>query len=78
MIFILFVLCFRLYLAAIHFNENAVRPQMTTSKGKFVYKLLFPKAKKGGHTVKPVKTEPTFCKFFPKIFIVNNTYKCTK
>ncbi|XP_055062144.2 uncharacterized protein [Misgurnus anguillicaudatus] len=54
------MLC-RLYLAAMHFNENAVRPQLRTSKGKPVYKLLFPKAKKGGHTVKPVKTEPTFC-----------------
>ena len=32
---------------------------MTAYKGKLVYKLLFPKAKKGGHTVKPVKTEPT-------------------
>ncbi|XP_067298749.1 uncharacterized protein [Pseudorasbora parva] len=51
------MLC-RLYLAAIHFNENSVRPQMTTSKVKPVYKPLFPK---GGHSVKPVKTEPTFC-----------------
>ncbi|XP_042582175.1 uncharacterized protein LOC109084638 [Cyprinus carpio] len=54
------MLC-RLYLAAMHFNENVVRPQMTTSKGKLVYKHFFPKAKKGGHTIKPVKTEPTFC-----------------
>ncbi|KAF4111800.1 uncharacterized protein LOC131543092 isoform X2 [Onychostoma macrolepis] len=54
------MLC-RLYLAAMHFNENAVRPQVTTSKEKLVYKLLFPKDKKGGHTVKPLKTEPTFC-----------------
>ncbi|XP_051716556.1 uncharacterized protein LOC127494593 isoform X2 [Ctenopharyngodon idella] len=58
------MLC-RLYLAAMHFNENAVQPHVT-SKGKLVHKLHFPKAKKGGHTVKPVKTEPTFCKLFQK------------
>ncbi|XP_052434176.1 uncharacterized protein LOC127974730 isoform X1 [Carassius gibelio] len=49
------MLC-RLYLTAMHFNENVVQPQ-----GKLVHKLLFPKAKKGGQTIKPVKTEPTFC-----------------
>ncbi|XP_056100848.1 uncharacterized protein LOC130079563 [Rhinichthys klamathensis goyatoka] len=48
----------RLYLAAMHFNENAVRTQVTTSKGKRVYEPLFPKPKPGGHAVKP---EPTFC-----------------
>ena len=57
-----------LYLAATLFNENADRPQITY-KGKLVYKLLFPKAKKGGHTVKPVKT----AKFHKEIFISNNT-----
>lgn len=54
-----------------HFNENAVRSPTITSKGKLVYKLRFPKAGKGGHTVKPVKTEPTFGTFFPKTFILN-------
>ncbi|KAG1926991.1 uncharacterized protein LOC120480138 isoform X3 [Pimephales promelas] len=41
----------RLYLAAMHYNENAVRPQVSTSEGK----PLFPQ---GGHAG---KTEPTFC-----------------
>ncbi|XP_073695165.1 uncharacterized protein [Garra rufa] len=53
------MLC-RLYLAAMHLNENSVRPYVTTSEGKLVYKP-FPKAKKGGHAINPVKTEPTFC-----------------
>ncbi|KAF1380251.1 hypothetical protein PFLUV_G00184890 [Perca fluviatilis] len=54
------MLC-RLYLAAMHFNENAERPQWKTAKGKLMYRLLFPKAKRGGYTVKQVKTEPTIC-----------------
>lgn len=28
-----------------------------------MYRLLFPKAKRRGYTVKQVKTEPTICKF---------------
>ncbi|XP_034722579.1 uncharacterized protein LOC117941677 isoform X1 [Etheostoma cragini] len=54
------MLC-RLYLAAMHFNENADCPQWKTEKGKLMYRLLFPKAKRGGYTVKQVKTEPTIC-----------------
>ncbi|XP_067268180.1 uncharacterized protein [Chanodichthys erythropterus] len=53
------MLC-RLYLAAMHFNENAVRPQRT-SRAKLLHKLLFPKAKKRGRAVRRVKTQPTFC-----------------
>ncbi|KAG5279121.1 hypothetical protein AALO_G00106330 [Alosa alosa] len=54
------MLC-RLYLAAMHFNENAGRTQARTTSGKLRYSLHFPKAKKGGHTVKPVKSPPTHC-----------------
>lgn len=53
------MLC-RLYLAAMHFNENANREQAMTLEGTVVYKMVFPKAKKGQPTVKAVKTEPTF------------------
>ncbi|XP_044224887.1 uncharacterized protein LOC122994330 isoform X2 [Thunnus albacares] len=53
------MLC-RLYLADMHFNENAERGQATTSEGKAVYKIMFPKSKKGECTAKPVKTKPTF------------------
>ncbi|XP_034077579.1 uncharacterized protein LOC117549630 [Gymnodraco acuticeps] len=54
------MLC-RLYLAALHYNENAERAQATTSTGKPLYKLQFPKARKGECRAKPVKTDPTFC-----------------
>lgn len=53
------MLC-RLYLAALHFNENANRPQAKTRQGDPLYKLSFPKAKKGECCAKPVKTQATF------------------
>ncbi|XP_035037101.1 uncharacterized protein LOC118123687 isoform X1 [Hippoglossus stenolepis] len=49
------MLC-RLYLSAMHFNENADRTQETTSSGKPIYKIKFPKANRGQCTAKPVKT----------------------
>ncbi|KAG9280836.1 hypothetical protein AMEX_G3591 [Astyanax mexicanus] len=54
------MLC-RLYLAAMHFNENAGRTQARTTSGVLRYRWHFPKAKKGGHTVKSVKSPPTYC-----------------
>ncbi|XDV14173.1 hypothetical protein PO909_002359, partial [Leuciscus waleckii] len=48
------MLC-RLYLAAMHFNENVERPQRKTAMGKRMNRLVLPKAKR----VKQVKTEPT-------------------
>ena len=57
------VVLFRLYLAAMHFIENAERAQRKTAKGKLMYILVFPKAKREGYTVKPMKTEPTMCTF---------------
>ena len=56
------IFSFRLYLAAMHFNENAGRCQAKTNSGRLRYKLSFPKAKKGAATVKAVKTQPTYCK----------------
>lgn len=50
----------RLYLAAMHFNENADREQAMNLEGKAVYRIMYPKSKKGQPTVKSVKTEPTF------------------
>lgn len=54
----------RLYLATMHYNENASREQAATSTGEAVYKVVYPKSKKGEGIVKPVKTDPTFSKFF--------------
>ncbi|CAM4529848.1 unnamed protein product, partial [Leuciscus chuanchicus] len=48
------MLC-RLYLAALHFNENAGRPQATTAAGEQLFKVVFPKYKKGQCSAKPVK-----------------------
>ncbi|XP_057197996.1 uncharacterized protein LOC130559113 [Triplophysa rosa] len=53
------MLC-RLYLAAFHYNENAGRPQVTSTTEEPLYRVSFPKAKRGQCTVKPVKTPPTF------------------
>lgn len=54
---VLFIDC-RLYLAAMHYNENDDREQATTSSGQAVYKVIFLKSKKVECTAKPVKTEP--------------------
>ncbi|XP_008298193.1 uncharacterized protein LOC103370809 isoform X2 [Stegastes partitus] len=50
----------RLYLAAMHFNENAKRDQSTTLEGKAVCRLMFPHCKNGQCIATPVQTEPTF------------------
>ncbi|XP_058606125.1 uncharacterized protein LOC131523619 isoform X2 [Onychostoma macrolepis] len=52
------MLC-RLYLAAMHYNENGDREQTTTS-GQPMYKVVFPKSKKGECTAKPLKTAPSY------------------
>ncbi|XP_049440380.1 uncharacterized protein LOC125893646 [Epinephelus fuscoguttatus] len=52
------MLC-RLYSSAMHYNENAERPQKQAD-GKPVFKLHWPKAKEGTCTVKPLKEDPTF------------------
>lgn len=45
----------RLYLAALHFNENTDHPQATASAGELLFRLHFPKWNKGECTAKPVK-----------------------
>lgn len=50
----------RLYLAAMHFNENTGRPQATSSSGELLYRLNFPKSKRGEFSMKPVKVDPTY------------------
>lgn len=57
------MLC-RLYLAAMHFNENSNRPQATTLSGKPMYRLLFPKAKKDLYTTKQQSSNETCCYIF--------------
>lgn len=50
------MLC-RLYLAALHYNENADRRQATTSSGDPRFKLSFPKSRKGECRARPVKRQ---------------------
>lgn len=45
-----------------YFNENAQRQQATTLEGKALYKVSFPKYKKGQATAK-IKTKATFSKY---------------
>ena len=47
-------------LAALHYNENSRREQATTAAGDKRYVVMFPKHKKGEHTVKPVKEPCTY------------------
>ncbi|XP_067301001.1 uncharacterized protein [Pseudorasbora parva] len=54
------MLC-RLYLAGMHFNENSNRPQDKTSTGNPTHRLLFPKAEKGGYSIRPLKSQATYC-----------------
>ncbi|XDV25389.1 hypothetical protein PO909_029312 [Leuciscus waleckii] len=53
------MLC-RLYLAALHYNENAGRPQATTAAGQPLLKVTFPKAKEGEYRVREGKRQATF------------------
>ncbi|XDV11893.1 hypothetical protein PO909_000688 [Leuciscus waleckii] len=50
------MLC-RLYLAALHFNENSGRTQARTAAGELQFKIKFPKAKRGEHAVSMPKTK---------------------
>jgi hypothetical protein len=56
----LYLIIVRLYLAALHYNENADRPQSVNRAVEQVYSVRFPKYKKGGFTVTPVKDNPTY------------------
>ncbi|XP_070550424.1 uncharacterized protein [Ptychodera flava] len=50
----------RLYLAALHYNENSDRLQAVCQDGQPQYSIRYPKFKKGGHSVREVKTKPTY------------------
>ncbi|CAL9690969.1 unnamed protein product [Knipowitschia caucasica] len=50
----------RILLAAMHYNENAGRPQAVTRTGDEQYNIVFPKAKKGGYTLKKVLVRATY------------------
>ncbi|XP_057690491.1 uncharacterized protein LOC130914917 isoform X2 [Corythoichthys intestinalis] len=50
----------RIYLAALHYNENAGRPWAYTKAGEQRYSIAFPKYKKGGYSLKNVLVKPSY------------------
>ena len=60
----------RLYLAALHYNENRNREQAQTNAGMDRFSLLYPKYKKGGHVVRKVLVGCTYSKFTPCIVYI--------
>ncbi|XP_035862681.1 uncharacterized protein LOC116042204 isoform X2 [Sander lucioperca] len=70
------MLC-RLYLAALHYNENADRGQATTSSWDPRFKLSFPKSRKGECRARPVKTDATFRNFIFFLSLKHKHLHCT-
>ncbi|XP_064641987.1 uncharacterized protein LOC135496551 [Lineus longissimus] len=52
----------RICLAALHYNENAGRPQAATMAGEGRYRIDFPKYKTGGYVVKKILVGATYGK----------------
>jgi hypothetical protein len=47
-------------LAALHYNENSNRCHAITADGDKRYKVVYPKFKQGGYSVRPIQVDPTF------------------
>ena len=50
----------RLFLAAMHYNENSCRQQQQNKEGDLQYAIVFPKYKKGGHIVRKILVDCTY------------------
>ena len=50
------ILIYRLWLAALHFNENTQRTQAVTKER---YIIVFPKYKRGEYTVRKISVDDT-------------------
>ncbi|KAG1944833.1 hypothetical protein F2P79_014357 [Pimephales promelas] len=50
----------RLLLAALHFNHNGSREVARTSDGEACYAVRYPRFRKGGWVVRPVKEKPSY------------------
>lgn len=50
----------RLYLAALHFNENGARPQAVSQDGTPMFAISYPKSRKGEGVAKEVKVKQTY------------------
>ena len=56
-------LLYRLLLAALHYNENSNRRHAITADGDKRYKIVYPKFKQGGYSVRPIQVDTTFSEY---------------
>lgn len=54
------LLLFSTQLAAMHYNENSGRQQATTASGELRWHIQYPRYRRGEHTLRPMKRNPTF------------------
>ncbi|XP_077089989.1 uncharacterized protein LOC143741602 [Siphateles boraxobius] len=50
----------RLLLAALHFNNNGDRDSARTNDGEVRYAVRYPRFRKGGWVVRPIKEKPSY------------------
>jgi hypothetical protein len=58
------LLCFRLFLAALHFSENSTRTPAVTMDRTRQYRISYLKGRKGKGVVKEMKTSQTYGEVF--------------
>ncbi|XP_064630791.1 uncharacterized protein LOC135489383 [Lineus longissimus] len=58
----------RLRVAALHYNENGNKDQAVTQDGQERWEVLFPKVKKGGYSVRPVR-KPSTCGYTQRLLL---------
>lgn len=61
---LIYLLVYRLRLAALHYNENGNKEQARTKAGTRRFCISFPKYKQGGHVVRQLKVASTYGKFY--------------
>ncbi|KAK9977233.1 hypothetical protein ABG768_019054 [Culter alburnus] len=54
------LISYRLLLAALHFNSNGNRDVARTSEGEARYAVRYPRFRKGGWVVHPIKEKPSY------------------
>lgn len=54
------LISYRLLLAALHFNNNGNRDVARTSEGEARYAVRYPRFRKGGWVVRPIKEKPSY------------------
>lgn len=67
---------FRLLLAALHFNANWDRHMARTSHGEARYAVRYPRVRKGGWVVRPIKENPSYGECFQPQNVIFVSYHC--